>query len=233
MDSPQVSAAQALEDAGLLLSPEVAAEIAEAVAVRGALPVPLGHAGPGDGLSSERLQDIRECDLGDWYRGAWRIEGIDPDDPGEPAYCTVTHVESGTVLATLPDWAGLIAVAIAEWHEAVPELLAEVDRLRARIAVLEPLAAGPARLVAEVRAGASVDQVPPAVAPARLRATLLASGGGLAEPYGCGVCGIPEREHGRRWHRDAGMHSWQAPSDVQILARMRARRTARKGGGSS
>lgn len=46
-------------------------------------------------------------------------------------------------------------------------------------------------------------------------------------PHGCGHCGIPERVHSRQWTEAAGWHQWAAPSNAQILARMKARRTAR------
>ncbi|WBP89476.1 hypothetical protein [Kitasatospora cathayae] len=47
------------------------------------------------------------------------------------------------------------------------------------------------------------------------------------EPDGCGLCGIPRREHARRWVSPAGWHAWVQPSNDQILARMKARRAAR------
>lgn len=49
----------------------------------------------------------------------------------------------------------------------------------------------------------------------------------LTEPSACGHCGIPRRPHAQRWTAAAGWHAWQPPTDAQILARMRARRTAR------
>ncbi|RKN61908.1 hypothetical protein D7231_32065 [Streptomyces klenkii] len=48
-----------------------------------------------------------------------------------------------------------------------------------------------------------------------------------AQPSGCRWCGIPKRPHARRWTAAAGWHAWQAPTDAQILARMRARRARR------
>ncbi|MDH6709800.1 hypothetical protein P3T27_006549 [Kitasatospora sp. MAA19] len=47
------------------------------------------------------------------------------------------------------------------------------------------------------------------------------------EPNGCAHCGIPWREHARRWVSAAGWHPWVQPSNSQILARMQARRAAR------
>lgn len=48
-----------------------------------------------------------------------------------------------------------------------------------------------------------------------------------ATPNGCRWCGIEQREHMQRWKPPAGWHKWEAPTDVQRLARMRARREAR------
>jgi hypothetical protein len=42
-------------------------------------------------------------------------------------------------------------------------------------------------------------------------------------PYSCAECGIPSAMHGRRWHPEAGMHQWAAPTGALILARMLAR----------
>jgi hypothetical protein len=80
-------------------------------------------------LSAERLAQIRETQLGDWYSGEWVQDYVESDGE-EPAHYVVTERESNTVLAMLPDWAGPIALWMADAHEAVPELLAEVERLR-------------------------------------------------------------------------------------------------------
>lgn len=137
---PQTEAAQALEDSGQLLDPEVAAELvafrkerelAEAVAEYGALPMPVGPV-PQE-LSAERLAEIAESHPGDWYSGEWRSEDY---SAGEFSEYIVKHVESDTVLAELPDWAGPLALFFADAHDAVPELVAEVRRLRAQVAAL-------------------------------------------------------------------------------------------------
>jgi len=47
-----------------------------------------------------------------------------------------------------------------------------------------------------------------------------------AQPGGCQHCGIPERQHYQRWKPPADWHQWTAPTDAQILARMKARRSA-------
>ncbi|MEU1908442.1 hypothetical protein [Streptomyces hygroscopicus] len=80
-------------------------------------------------LSPEREAEIRETHPGEWYEGPWAQDYVDSNGD-EPAYCRVVHQESGTVLATLPDFAGPIALFIADAHDAVPELLAELDRIR-------------------------------------------------------------------------------------------------------
>ena len=49
----------------------------------------------------------------------------------------------------------------------------------------------------------------------------------LTAPDGCCWCGIAEREHMQRWHRDAGWHQWEPPTEEQIKTRMLARRNAR------
>jgi hypothetical protein len=46
-------------------------------------------------------------------------------------------------------------------------------------------------------------------------------------PYGCRWCGIDHAEHRARRTTAAGLHTWARPTNAQILARMRARRTAR------
>jgi len=47
------------------------------------------------------------------------------------------------------------------------------------------------------------------------------------EPSACTWCGIARRGHGRQYADAAGYHGWEAPSDAQVLARMKARRLAR------
>ncbi|MFE5582501.1 hypothetical protein [Kitasatospora sp. NPDC056531] len=51
--------------------------------------------------------------------------------------------------------------------------------------------------------------------------------GNGAVPSGCQHCGIPEREHARRWTDGIGWHPWVQPRSSQTLARMKARRAAR------
>lgn len=77
-------------------------------------------------LTPEREAIIRQQQPGDWLAEPWMIRETDTVDG---TVWQVTH--KGTVLATLPDWAGNLALWIAETHEDVPELLAELDRTRA------------------------------------------------------------------------------------------------------
>ncbi|MCY0917035.1 hypothetical protein OS965_02440 [Streptomyces sp. H27-G5] len=49
----------------------------------------------------------------------------------------------------------------------------------------------------------------------------------LPDPYGCTYCGDRKSHHGRQYHREVGVHSWVAPSDAEILARMQLRRELR------
>ncbi|MEU1071844.1 MULTISPECIES: hypothetical protein [unclassified Streptomyces] len=80
-------------------------------------------------LAAVRLEEIRDCQLGDWYQAPWDTAFVEGDGEADPSYWKVVERESGHVVATLPDWAGGIALWIADSREAVPELLAEVDRL--------------------------------------------------------------------------------------------------------
>lgn len=43
-------------------------------------------------------------------------------------------------------------------------------------------------------------------------------------PSGCRHCGIEAHTHFQRWTPEAGWHGWTAPTNAQVLARMRARR---------
>lgn len=58
----------------------------------------------------------------------------------------------------------------------------------------------------------------------------------LIEPSACRWCRVPKPEHMQRWTPPSaggpGWHQWEQPTDAQILARMKGRRAARKGGAS-
>ncbi|MGW5430388.1 hypothetical protein ACWET9_24730 [Streptomyces sp. NPDC004059] len=87
-----------------------------------------------DQLDDDRLTEIAESHPGpDWYGGEWRIEYVE-GTAISPAIYRVKHAESGEVLAELPDFAGPIALFIADAHDAIPALVAEVRRLRAELA---------------------------------------------------------------------------------------------------
>lgn len=48
-------------------------------------------------------------------------------------------------------------------------------------------------------------------------------------PSGCRYCGEEQGHHGRSWVRSVGMHGWEQPTREQVIARMKARRAARRG----
>jgi hypothetical protein len=89
-------------------------------------------------LPPERLAEIRSTLLGDWLAGGWRVRCVPvPDARDRSEVFLPDATAEDTVIATLPDWADPVAVFLADAHEAVPELLAEVDRLSKRVAELE------------------------------------------------------------------------------------------------
>lgn len=49
----------------------------------------------------------------------------------------------------------------------------------------------------------------------------------MLTPSGCQHCGVERQEHFQRWTTGAGWHKWTAPTQAQILARMKARRAER------
>lgn len=86
-------------------------------------------------LSPERLAEIRQGQPTDWLPARWSIHQIDGDGETASDYWQVCH--GGTVLATLPDWAGNLALWMANSPDDIRDLLAEVVRLTARVAELE------------------------------------------------------------------------------------------------
>lgn len=46
-------------------------------------------------------------------------------------------------------------------------------------------------------------------------------------PSACRHCGIPERDHMRRWKPPVGWHPWEPPTEHQIKRRMQMRRDLR------
>lgn len=113
-------------------------------------PAAAGDTNPTTNLTPEREQEIRETHPGAWYDGQWTQEYIEAVGDS-PACNRVVHHESGTTLATLPDFASGIALFIADAHDAVPELLAEVDRLRAELDKVAAFCAQRAEYVTNLR----------------------------------------------------------------------------------
>lgn len=85
-------------------------------------------------MTDERLESIEQAHVGDYLGYGWTQDYIEADG-GEPAYYKVATAD-GTTVATMPDWAGGIALFLAEAHDAVPQLIAEIRRLRATVADL-------------------------------------------------------------------------------------------------
>jgi hypothetical protein len=52
--------------------------------------------------------------------------------------------------------------------------------------------------------------------------------GTVPTPFGCRWCGRPQGFHGWLFMPRRGLHLWERPTEVQIKARMLARRNARK-----
>lgn len=48
----------------------------------------------------------------------------------------------------------------------------------------------------------------------------------MTEVNGCRWCGVPQRDHAQRWRTDAGMHTYEPPSDRLRLLRMRENNVA-------
>lgn len=73
--------------------------------------------------------------------------------------------------------------------------------------------------------------LPDATSADRLRAVLAPTvrADDLPEPRACSHCDIPQRDHAKQWATGVEMHAWAAPDDVLVVARMVARREARRG----
>lgn len=80
-------------------------------------------------MTPEREAVVRRQQPGEWLPEPWMIREATTAD-GD--VWQVTH--RGQVLATLPDWAGNLALWMAETREDVPELLTVIDGLRAELA---------------------------------------------------------------------------------------------------
>jgi hypothetical protein len=80
-------------------------------------------------MSARREAIVRREMADTTYGGTWHIR---ENTVTETDVWEVTH--EGTVLATLPDWAGNLAMWIADARDDVPQLLALVSQLRAELA---------------------------------------------------------------------------------------------------
>jgi hypothetical protein len=80
-------------------------------------------------MSPQREAIVRREMADTTYGGTWHIREntVDGADVWE-----VTH--QGTVLATLPDWGGNLAMEIADAPDNIRQLFASVDQLRAELA---------------------------------------------------------------------------------------------------
>ncbi|MFE9844755.1 hypothetical protein [Streptomyces goshikiensis] len=79
-------------------------------------------------MSSQREAIVRREMADPTYAGTWHIRDVAVN--GVDVW-EVTHGK--TVLATLPDWGGNVALWIADARDDVPQLLALVDQLRAEL----------------------------------------------------------------------------------------------------
>jgi hypothetical protein len=82
-------------------------------------------------LTDEQLEQV-EMTLHDHLGPGWTQEYVE-GTADEPAYYRVA-TSAGTVVATVPDWAGSVALFLAEAQDYVPQLLGEIRRLRAQVA---------------------------------------------------------------------------------------------------
>ena len=97
----------------------------------------ISSAVPGDhhtttALSDSRLNEIRSVQPGCWYSGQWMVRHPD----GNTGRVEIVHTDSfgDTVIARMPDFLDDMAHFLVDARTAVPELLAEVERLRAQLA---------------------------------------------------------------------------------------------------
>jgi hypothetical protein len=80
-------------------------------------------------LTDEQLAAVEQT-LHEHLGSGWTQEYVEGDGD-EPAYYRVATA-AGTVVATVPDWAGSVALFLAEAQDYVPQLLGEIRRLRAQ-----------------------------------------------------------------------------------------------------
>ncbi len=77
-------------------------------------------------LSTELLAEIRAVDPGDWCAGPWTQDPVEGPE-GEAGHFVVKDA-TGTTVATLPHWAGSLALFIAVARDGMPALLTEFER---------------------------------------------------------------------------------------------------------
>jgi hypothetical protein len=175
----------------------------------------------------ERLTEIEESHPGpDWYGGEWRTEYVEGAEDQHGHY-TVKHHESGTVLAELPDFAGTIALFIADAHDAVPEMAAEIRRLRADAAAeLLPVweAVYEPGNVSDYLIGYTNDEAPAkAAAEAWLRSQAKVTGRLEWEPWGTATA-LPDGYDA--WFELSEHHDDGIPTGPGLIVRRRAAKDA-------
>jgi hypothetical protein len=81
--------------------------------------------------ADDRLAEIKASDPGPWYAGPWTTRYVD----GDPGHYLI--LQGDTIIATLPDWAGGLALFIATAREGVPYLQAELTEAQTNLATAE------------------------------------------------------------------------------------------------
>jgi hypothetical protein len=82
-------------------------------------------------LTDEQLAAVEQT-LHEHLGSGWTQEYVE-GTADEPAYYRVA-TSAGTVVATVPDWAGSVALFLAEAQDYVPLLLGEIRRLKGALA---------------------------------------------------------------------------------------------------
>lgn len=82
-------------------------------------------------MDADLLAEIKAADPGGWYSGPWTTQYVD----GEPSHYLVK--QGDIVIATLPDWAGPLALFIAVARTGTPFLLAELGEAQTKLASAE------------------------------------------------------------------------------------------------
>lgn len=86
-------------------------------------------------LTDDQLHAIQTAHVGDYLGFGWTQEYVEGTGD-DPAYYRVQTAD-GTTVATMPDWAGGVALFLPEAHDAVPALVAEVVQARRILARLD------------------------------------------------------------------------------------------------